>query len=180
VARFLPSGALDTSFGTGGQAIAGPATGIPTDIVRAPDGTITVSGIDEAADFPPGSVIVARFTQNGQPAADFGMAGAVTTRAGFGDARAFGLTVTSDGRPLVAASLTSSFSGPQLSLLRFTPNGGLDPSFGSGGVKRADFGSGTSSYGNDVALQGDGLVVVTGHVSISHGNSAIGVARFLP
>ena len=56
--------------------------------------------------------------------------------------------------------------------------GGLDPTFGSGGIVTTDFG-GTVDFGNSVALQPDGRIVMAGYVGAGSGFT-FALARYNP
>jgi uncharacterized delta-60 repeat protein len=75
LARFFPNGNPDTTFGTGGKAVAnfGPNGGPPDDFTIQPNGKILASG--RAAG---NTLAVARFDPNGSPDSSFGM-GSVAT-----------------------------------------------------------------------------------------------------
>src|SRR5438270_1585863 len=61
---------------------------------------------------------------------------------------------------------------------RLLSAGQLDPSFGAGGIALNDLGSGGSAFGNAMALQADGKVLVAGKVRGTTGDD-LAVARFL-
>src|SRR5689334_18542094 len=79
VARFLPTGKLDTTFGTGGTASAGFTGGEGgTGVALQPDGKIIWVGSQGNPSFPPGgtfSFAVARFNANGTLDTSFGTGG---------------------------------------------------------------------------------------------------------
>src|SRR5213076_1055916 len=51
-------------------------------------------------------------------------------------------------------------SGHELALVRYQPDGSLDPSFGTGGIVSTDLGA--AGQGNAAAVQPDGRIVVVG------------------
>lgn len=105
----------------------------------------------------------------------FGSGGKVDTAIG-SDAFAFGLALQQDGK-IVAAGATSPSS--RLALARYESDGGLDPSFGAGGLVVGTGGSQGCCGAVDVDVQPDGklVVIMTG----SHANRpALVLARYLP
>jgi uncharacterized delta-60 repeat protein len=79
------------------------------------------------------------------------------------------LAVQEDGRILAAGSSFIPGEGPKFALVRFLPDGSLDPSFGAGGVVIAN-----GTVGDMVLLE-DGRILVAG----SSGGDQL-LARFLP
>jgi uncharacterized delta-60 repeat protein len=105
----------------------------------------------------------------------FGSGGTVSTpigsSAGFGN----GVVVQPDGKILVAGtSLGPTFS--DFAVVRYTPSGGLDGSFGSGGKVTTSFGS-VDDGAFAVALQTDGKIVVAGR-SHNGSNYDFALARY--
>jgi uncharacterized delta-60 repeat protein/uncharacterized repeat protein (TIGR01451 family) len=95
----------------------------------------------------------------------FGVAGKATTNLGvsggtsWGD-RAQGAVVQLDGKIVVAGSTDKASSSSDIATVRYTANGALDTTFGSGGIARADFGG--ADYGAAIVRQADGKLVVAG------------------
>jgi uncharacterized delta-60 repeat protein len=123
VARYLPSGALDPSFGSGGvvvdargQDAAGVAVDAHGRIV------VAVSGCPQ--------VCVFRFTSSGKPDPRFGTNGRSALAAVEPPAA---LALDAGGRPVLAGA---GFNSPTNTLYaaRYTTSGALDPAFGSHGV----------------------------------------------
>jgi uncharacterized delta-60 repeat protein len=80
-----------------------------------------------------------------------------------------------DGK-IVAAG--KSFNGSDVAVVRYTANGALDSSFGSGGKVSTPVGTGTDE-GNAVAVQPDGKIVVAGEAS-NGTNNDVAVVRYKP
>ncbi len=86
------------------------------------------------------------------------------------DTRLFAAAVQGDGKVVVAGESGVS-STPNILVARFTAQGGLDPSFGSGGIVHGPpVGSGPAAVARGVAIQPDGKIVVVGTESDSSGN----------
>ncbi len=123
IARFTPSGQLDTSFGNGGLVttdISGVFPSVSAVIVQ-PNGQIVVGGVSGSGhrNVPPNTVLV-RYNSNGSLDATFGAGGIVQE-------------VTAVGEPLALAQLSNgdylAVSGNQLS-----PETGVVVEFSSTGV----------------------------------------------
>lgn len=97
----------------------------------------------------------------------FNATGKVTTAIGgslFGGGYdvARGVVVQTDGKIVVAGS-TNDDGAQLVALTRYQTGGGLDPTFGTGGIVKSDISFGASqSQGYAVALQSDGRIVVAG------------------
>jgi uncharacterized delta-60 repeat protein len=147
------AGTLDLTFGGTGMvttAFAGTANALAT--VVQPGGQIvavgtlvTSSGQNQFA--------LARYTTDGSLDASFGSGGTVTAPLG----AAAGVAVQGDGKILVAGT-KSAGSGTGVVVARFTADGLLDASFGSGGVVTADPSAGNSA--RDLALAPGGKILV--------------------
>jgi uncharacterized delta-60 repeat protein len=134
VARLSAAGALDTSFGTNGFAMAPvPATRFWTLAVR-PDGSILAVG-----DHDPGSlgVFLTQFTSAGAVDTSFGTNGYTTTALAGRYALAQYAVIQEDGKVVVGGeeqpSPNPSIIGEPL-LARYTATGTLDTTFGDGGL----------------------------------------------
>jgi uncharacterized delta-60 repeat protein len=140
--RYLPSGALDASFGTAGRASVAFTTFISTaaDALLQPDGKIVVVGEAEDATGQLSEFAVARFTANGSLDSTFGTGGKVTTNfvgvmAGGVRNPATTVLLQSDGKLLVGGSASQcARCGTRTALARYTGNGSLDATFGTGGT----------------------------------------------
>jgi uncharacterized delta-60 repeat protein len=170
--RFNSNGVVDSAFGS--------ANGVVTDfggddIIRAlavqPDGKYVVAGTSGSR------VALARYLTNGQLDPSFGGGtGKVLTTVGTSD-EARGVVLQPDGRIVVAGS-TLQGGLRNVMLLRYLPNGSLDPSFGSGGRVITSF-SAANDAATAVALQPNGQILVSGYMD---GKTLRGflVARYNP
>ncbi|HEV3288267.1 MAG TPA: delta-60 repeat domain-containing protein [Streptosporangiaceae bacterium] len=164
VARFLPTGKLDTTFGSGGSASAGFTGGEGLQgIALQPDGKIIWVGSQNTPGFPAFgtfSFAVARFTANGTLDSSFGTGGhasveffAPPMQGAQEFARA--VLVQPDGKILVAGSARQGqirFAPIQGAIARLNANGTLDTSFGTGGtVLSASLPNGITALGLDAA-----------------------------
>jgi uncharacterized delta-60 repeat protein len=151
LARYNPNGSLDATFGTGGEVTTdcGSSSDSAFGVVVQADGKIIAGGVGS------GDVALARYNANGSLDPTFGSGGRVTTDLGSSFDVANTLALQGDGKIVAAGGNSSDFA-----LVRYSPNGSLDTSFGSGGVTTTDFGSSDSAF--DVAVQTDGKIVAVG------------------
>src|SRR6266702_1236709 len=173
LARYLPDGSLDPSFGTNGK-VATDFHG-STDVARAvalqPDGRIVVAGYALRLDGPAFDFALARYNADGSLDASFGVGGKVATDfAGAGGSeQAHALALQPDGK-IVAAGWTSSAGAStheltflDFAMARYNPDGSLDASFANGGrAELSFFNNADVDFISGVALQPDGKIVVAG------------------
>jgi uncharacterized delta-60 repeat protein len=188
MARFTGNGQADTTFG-GGAGVVNLAYPDPTQIAVQPSGKILVaSGLAARLVFQaqpaaqPGSIT--RYNSNGTVDTTFGSAGTAASVAS-----ASALVLQSDGKIVVAGSLTSSLNVPAtrndigFGIVRYSSNGALDKSFGTGGSAIVDFGVNAPISGAfALAIQSNGDLVAAGAAGGAAVNnnivSSFGLTRF--
>ena len=184
-------GQLDPSFGTAGteasefsQDAASPAAAGGAAVI-APNGDIYQAGsAPDSAGKP--ALFLARFLPTGALDTSFGTGGVSMQQVGQGTTKSSGettgplkflnLAVTPSGEVLVPADASDPSGGTQLAIAEFTPSGGLDSGFGTGGVYYDDAlstASPKSATANGVAVQSDGKIVITGNAALSSGHAAV-------
>lgn len=134
------------------------------DIVIQPDGKILAaghSGILHDTIQQPLRMMVARYNIDGSLDATFGSGGIVTTDIGE-YARAWGIALQADGKIVVAGRGGTIFQS-SFTVVRYNPNGSLDPTFGSGGIVTTVIGS--FAQITDVVIQSDGKIVAAGEAT---------------
>src|SRR5262249_36943132 len=83
-----------------------------------------------------------------------------------------------DGRIVVAGRAgVDGAADPDVGLVRYEPDGSLDAGFGAGGVVLVDLSGGSWDEASDVALQGDGGIVVAVQ-ALAGGTFDFALARF--
>lgn len=134
--RYLPSGELDPSFGSGGIVVTRAAReDVASAMALTPSGGIVVAGYGGG-----GAFRLVRYLRSGALDPSFGKAGIVTTQIGtlYADARA--VWVQADGR--VIAGGTTRDRPPavwdEMAVARYNVDGSLDTSFGQGGRQTFD------------------------------------------
>lgn len=115
------------------------------------------------------------FALPGDPDLTFGTGGKVLTDFG-GYHQITCLALQKNGRILAAGA--SRDGGPWL-LVRYLPDGKLDPSFGKGGVVATDFGD-AFTWCTSMALDAQGRIVLAGKTGESLRRCDFAVARYLP
>jgi uncharacterized delta-60 repeat protein len=173
--RYLATGELDTSFGSGGRVVTDFGAGVEEDIAWAvvvqPDGRLVAAG--HAGDATALDFAVVRYLPDGRPDPEFGTAGTVTTDLGQVES-AKALVLQPDGK-LVVAGDTGGPLGDDFALARYLPDGSLDPAFGTGGRVTTDFGD--LDFAFALALAPDGRLVAAG---LAEPGSDFALARYLP
>ncbi|WP_345327120.1 Calx-beta domain-containing protein [Novipirellula rosea] len=164
VARLLPDGTVDTSFGTNGVAITDTGAVVETarDVVIQSDGRIVVTGYTFA--IGASDMVVMRYEADGTLDTTFGSGGIAITDLG-GDELAFGSVIDADGKITIAGYTVPSLAtggNNNFALVRYLANGTLDTSFDSDGIVTTDFGASRRDSAFAIALQNNGKVVAAG------------------
>jgi uncharacterized delta-60 repeat protein len=160
LARYLPNGTLDTTFGSQGEVTTpvGPSDAAVKSVLIEPDGTIVAAGHTSTSggNF---NFALARYTTTGSLDTTFNQTGIVNTHFGeFDDVAAL---VLQPDRKLVAAGSYSTGSKVDLALARYNPDGSLDSTFGTAGQVSTDLGAENQAI-EGMVIQPDGKLVVTG------------------
>jgi uncharacterized delta-60 repeat protein len=144
-------GHLDASFGNGGTVLTSIYGGGVSAAAIQPDGKIVVVGRD---------FVLARFNANGSLDPTFGNGGTVFTNMPSAiDTAAHAVAIQRDGKIVVVGF---SF-GRDWAIVRYNPDGSLDPTFGAGGFKFVSpLGIEGDSWASAVAIQPNGKLVVGG------------------
>ena len=159
LARYTANGELDATFGGDGRVTTAFSAGSPAEaraLAVQPDGRIVVAGLAHNGFHP--EFGVARYEADGELDETFGTGGRVTTTIGE-YAEAHAVAIQPDGR-IVVAGYAFTGSGDEFAVVRYTPDGQLDPTFGSDGQVTVAVGS--DAYARAVALQPSGRIVVAG------------------
>lgn len=168
VRRYTTAGVRDSTFNGGLVAtnLLGDDRGLS--VALQSDGKILVGGETQGA----GNKMFAllRYKTDGTLDTAFNGTGAVITPAGTGNASGQSVAVQRDGRILLAGYSIVGGSN-DFSLVRYTTNGSLDTSFGSGGKVATNFGGDDVASG--MAIQDDGKILLAGTSYVSNGDFAI-------
>ena len=164
LARFMPDGAPDPSFGTGGLVTLPGCAAYA--MMLQDDGYIVVGGSHGGpAD---AQAMLMRFDPNGIPDPHFGDAG----RVSFGDPGTSeyieGLAIQADGRIVGVGTKCGDFPYCEFLVVRVLGDGTPDASFGSGGSITVDI-TAEEERGYGVAVREDGRLVITGQYGSNMG-----------
>jgi uncharacterized delta-60 repeat protein len=107
----------------------------------------------------------------------FGTGGKVTTEIGGSHDSGYSVAIQSDGKIVVAGS-SNNGSDYDFALARYTTNGTLDTTFGTGGKVTTAIGESVDGV-YSVAIQSDGKIVVAGD-SDNGSNYDFALARYWP
>lgn len=173
VCRLTTGGSADPTFGTKGKMFfsVGDNDEILTGngVVVQPDGKVLVNGSYQSPNgyYP---MLVVRINKNGTLDNSFAGNGKKGIVIG-GLCYAGGMRLQSDGK-IISVGTAGQQSGPfSFVMVRLNAtDGSLDASFGSGGTVNTVFGPGTSTA-NDVAIQANGRIVVTGDAEALSGTT---------
>ena len=152
IRRYLPTGAIDPSFGTAGTATFSNCTMTPISLEVLDGGGVVSTG--EYTGCGTG-VWAARTLANGQPDPAFGGGDGFATRVVAIDVRA--AVVDSAGGVLLAGGSVST-----IEVVRFSPDGSADMTFAGDGLADPALAAGAEE-GRGIALQPDGKILVTGY-----------------
>jgi uncharacterized delta-60 repeat protein len=191
VARFNGDGSQDRSFSRDGWASVPP---LQTGRVYPTNGFTGVSGLLPgrggslyATGWTQDKLMVARLRADGRLDRSFGKRGIVRTKVdGYPPChclRASGVSRDRRGRLVVVGTINAlagwsvKLAPRKVVLARYWPDGRLDRSFGGDGVVYAAAAS--STFGNGIAIQRDGRILVAGSGAKGRRGTSDGPARFL-
>lgn len=172
VARLLPSGAIDTSFGEGGRARIDFALGGPGDqvsrVLVAADGAIYLVG-DAYYQNSYVRMAIARLTPEGALDASWGSGGKTTISIPSDDddsTQASAAVLQPDGKLVVAGTARNGGGHFRFAFARLDAGGQLDASFGDGGKLAFGLVSVPSQWNeivSDLRIDAEGHLVFTGY-----------------
>lgn len=163
--RYTTTGALDTTFGTGGKVltnVGGTFSGnssIATSLAIQSDGKIVAAGYANVTSTGHYQFAAVRYTGTGTLDSSFGPGtGKVFTAIGSGDAIGSDVAIDANGG-IIVGGYSSAGSNRQLTLNRYDQSGNQDYSFGP---VTTTVGSANAAV-QGLAIQSDGKIVVTGY-----------------
>ena len=156
------AGTLDSTFGTGGTVTTSFGDGLAgVGAFEQPNGDIVVvAQTNFSQDFGTG-IGLARFTSAGVLDATFGTNGTTVTEFNGITFDPFGFAVQTNGDILVGGVATNGAGLNEFGLARYTSNGVLDTTFGTGGLVTTKVGI-RSDAPSALLLQPSGQIVVGG------------------
>ncbi len=166
LARLMPDGSADPSFGAGGKVItnlgntladdAGPGYGLA---IR-PDGKIILAAKVKTAGYS--DMLLARFMPDGSPDPGFGNNGIVLTDF-YGKSDGLNaVALQPDGKIVATGWTVDGADKRKLVLMRHLPDGAPDNTFDyDGAIVQV---SANNAFGAGLAIQADGKVLIAGYV----------------
>ncbi len=168
LARYNADGTLDTTFGTGGKTI----TDIGSGSFDAASAAVLQGGKILVAGSSNNDFALVRYSADGKLDTTFGTSGkTITDYSNNSVDTAYGLVLQNDGKILAAGSANGNFA-----LARYSADGKLDTTFGTGGKATASVTS--SSFPVNVALQPSGKIVLAGTSFAGAGNGDFMLAHY--
>lgn len=190
LARYTTSGALDTTFGTGGMVTTDFSGSVDQAfaVVIESNGKYVVAGsaTNTSNVNPTGTdFALARYNTNGSLDATFGTGGKVVTDFHNNNDQASTLKIDSNLKIVVAGRAFNPGSPPStpntsfdFAIARYNVDGSLDGTFGVGGKTTTDF-FGNSDQASAIAIQpGDGKIVAAGVASNCNVGNNFALARY--
>lgn len=173
--RLNENGSRDTSFGANGVVYtnipgsSGSPIGRATGIEVQNDGKLVLTGYAKFSGQE--RVVLLRYNSNGSLDSSFGTGGIVVTDVvPSNNSRGKKVVTQPDGKILVVG-----YAASRLFVARYTTDGTLDDTFGSGGTAVI---SESSTFGNSIELQPDGRILAGGNAA--GGSPGYLLARFNP
>jgi uncharacterized delta-60 repeat protein len=166
VARLRATGTLDPDFDGDGRVTL-PGGGSASAVLVQPDRNIVVAGNAMGS----GVMTVTRLTPTGALDPTFGAGGTASIDFGSLADLAAGAALQPNGKIVVAGYTQAS---EDVAVARLNANGSPDATFGVAGKATVEFG--VATFGNAVALQSNGRIVVAGQKT---GNDDFAVARLV-
>jgi uncharacterized delta-60 repeat protein len=172
IARYMPDGSLDPSFGSGGTFVWNALVGPATAVALQGDGKILVTSSDGYFSF-------GRCNGDGTPDASFGTGGVVHPGFGGGTNYPSAIAVQADGRIVVSGTTISNSYAYDYLVARFDASGAIDPTFGAGAGRVVTSLGIENDWATSLVVQGDGRLLVGGRTGTAFG-TGFGMARYLP
>ena len=177
--RYNPNGTLDSTFGSSGLVTTDmSADAVALAIALQPaDGKIVAAGSVQNSSM---DAVLLRYNTVGTLDSTFGVNanGIVITDIGSGNNFANAIALQVDGKIVVAghANVNFSLDTSDVALLRYNPDGMLDPGFGTGGIVVTNLGGFDNAF--SVALQPDNKIVVSGNTGSAGSVTRVAVVRY--
>ncbi|NOT35957.1 MAG: T9SS type A sorting domain-containing protein [Saprospiraceae bacterium] len=162
--RYNSNGTLDNTFGNGGTVITPILTSgdLGNSVAIQSDGKILLGGsTDNSAN---SDMAIIRYNTNGTLDNTFDSDGIVITAIGTGSEIIRSVAVQADGKIVVAGfSYTSASFSYDFIVARYNSNGSLDNTFGTAGIRTTSIINSENDYGESIAIQHDGKIIVGGY-----------------
>jgi uncharacterized delta-60 repeat protein len=163
LARYNSDGSLDTTFSGDGKTTTsfGGGSDTATALVIQPDGRIVVVGDTFNLTTLDQDFALARYNSDGSPDTTFSADGKTTTSFGSGRDLGTALALQPDGK-IIVAGRSHNGADYDFALARYNTNGSPDVIFDGDGKVTTPVGT-NFDYGQALALQPDGKIIVAGY-----------------
>ena len=187
VARYLPNGQPDPTFGVGGVTttdFSGESYDEPYAVVLQPDGKMVLAGYTNSGGGPgvlfgADQLALARYTPSGMLDPTFGEGGKVVFDGGSYDERLLSVAL-GPGGTVLAGGYTNGERRSDLLLARLRLDGSLDTTFGNTGKGFSVNDLGTNSERiSSLVVARDGKIVAGGQTAVAD-NADFAVFRYRP
>ncbi|GGO38448.1 hypothetical protein [Deinococcus humi] len=166
VARYLPSGVLDTSFGSSGISVTsvGPGDDIAMDIALQQDGKIVVIGYASTVrgygsrNGTADNVALVRYNKDGTIDKSFGKNGVITTNVGPKEDYGIDVAIQKDGKIIVVGG-SNNGNDRDILVTRYDSKGLIDKSFGKQGIVLTAVSSGFDEASAVDVLSNNAIIV---------------------
>ena len=163
LARYLPDGSLDRTFGMEGRVVTGRADARTLEanaLAVAPDGKLIVAGTSYLDDVNGDDFVVARYLPNGALDPTFGAAGMVFQDLEDSQDAAAAIVLRPDGTIVAVGRAVPKDQERAVRglLVAYRPDGTLDERFADGGISAPGLGG----LVNDATVDAAGRIVVAG------------------
>lgn len=174
--RLNADGSLDATFDGDGRLVLPVGTGddIARGLVLQPDGKLVAVGESFTGTY---DVALIRLNADGTPDTGFDGDGKVTTAPGPVGDFGYDVGLQFNGKIVVVGAVFNG-SNYDTALMRYNPDGSPDATFDGDGVLISPNGA-ANDFGNALAIQPDGKIVVAGDSLVVVGNYDFGVQRFI-
>lgn len=154
--RYNANGSLDPTYGKAGIVLTSISSGDDQAVAMAsqPDGKILLTGYSNT------NIATVRFNTNGTLDKSFGKNGIVITSVNSGEDESEDIKLQDDGKIVIAGKSNDGLNN-DFALLRYNPNGSLDPTFGKGGIVVTSVRDGDDQAAA-LCIQSDGKIVAAG------------------
>jgi len=189
LARYLPSGDLDTTFNFTGKVItdfvSNNTNSYATSVTIDQNNNIIVAGFVNGPGISNNDYALARYLPSGDLDTTFNSTGKVVTDfvSNNTDSYANSVRIDQNNNIIVSGNVSGiGISNSDYALARYLPSGDLDTTFNSTGKVITDFVSNnTNSYATSVTIDQNNNIIVAGYVYRSGtSNNEYALARYLP
>ncbi len=176
VVRYLPDGTIDSSFGENGIALTdlGEHENV-TGMALQSDGKILLTGL-VFKEYSSNKYFLMRYNSDGILDEGFGDKGIIVNKLDE-DIEINSIVMQPNGK-IIIAGIYSIFVNERFLLIRYMPDGTLDPSFSKTGIAKISYPPSPVNMAiNSVALQEDGKIIIAGETGPTGYTEFLTVAR---